>query len=139
MKSLCGGCRCGAIRYECFCEPLAVSFCYCRDCQKASGGPFCNYAVVPADVVKLTQGHPKSYRVVADTGNEVTREFCPDCGTPLFASNRNVFVIAVGSLDEPRDVRPTIAIWLDHAQPWAPVLDDVERFAKNPPITLGNG
>jgi|SRR5271170_2909328 len=139
MKNLCGGCRCGAIRYECFCEPRAVSFCYCRDCQKASGGPFCNYAVVPADNVKLIQGRPKSYRVTADSGNEVTRQFCADCGTPLFAGNRNVFVIAVGSLDEPGDVRPTIAIWLDSAQPWAPFLDDVERFAKNPPITLGDG
>src|SRR5262245_51568873 len=33
MKDLSGGCRCGAIRYSCFCEPLAVSYCYCRDCQ----------------------------------------------------------------------------------------------------------
>ena len=49
MKKLSGGCRCKAIRYECVSEPLAVSFCYCRDCQQASGGPFCNYAVVPAE------------------------------------------------------------------------------------------
>jgi hypothetical protein len=139
MKNLCGGCRCGAIRYECFCELVAVSFCYCRDCQKASGGPFCNYAVVPAESVKIIQGSPKSHKVVAESGNEVARQFCSDCGSPLFAGNRNVFVIAVGSLDEPAAVRPTIAIWLESAQPWAPVLHDVERFAKNPPLTLGDG
>jgi hypothetical protein len=139
MKNLSGGCRCGAIRYECFCQPAAVSFCYCRDCQKASGGAFCNYAVVPVEKVKLVHGQPKSYGVVANTGNEVRREFCANCGAPLFASNGHVFVIAVGSLDEPKDVEPTIAIWLDSAHPWAPVPSGVERFSRNPPITLGNG
>jgi hypothetical protein len=137
MKDLSGGCRCGAIRYSCFCEPLAVSYCYCRDCQKTSGGPFCNYAVVPAESVKLLHGMPKSYRVVADSGNEVTREFCGKCGSPLFAKNGVVFVLAVGSLDEPKLVKPTIAIWLDSAQPWAPIASDVARFNGNPPITLG--
>ena len=137
MKNLCGGCRCEAIRYECFSEPLAVSFCYCRDCQQASGGPFCNYAAVPAESVKLLRGQPKGHTVEAETGTKVTREFCRDCGSPLFARTRNVFVIAVGSLDQPEYVRPTIAIWLDSAQPWAPILEHVQRFAKNPPITLG--
>jgi hypothetical protein len=80
---------------------------------------------------------PKSYRVVADSGNEVTREFCGKCGSPLFAKNGVVFVLAVGSLDEPKLVKPTIAIWLDSAQPWAPLASDVARFNGNPPITLG--
>ena len=61
MEKLSGGCRCGAIRYECVSAPLAVSFCYCRDCQQASGGPFCNYAVVPAEAVTVTQGQTKRY------------------------------------------------------------------------------
>jgi hypothetical protein len=135
--NLCGECRCGAIRYECFGEPLAVSFCYCRDCQKASGGPFCNYAIVPIGSVNLTRGLPRSHRVIADSGGEVIREFCGDCGSALFARNDNVFVIAVGSLDQPAQVQPTIAIWLDSAQPWAPIPNDVERFSRNPPITLG--
>jgi hypothetical protein len=137
MKDLSGGCRCGTIRYSCFCEPLAVSYCYCRDCQKTSGGPFCNYAVVPAESVKLTKGMPKSHRVVADSGNEVIREFCGICGAPLFAKNGVVFVLAVGSLDDPNQAKPTIAIWLDSAQPWAPIPNDVTRFNGNPPITLG--
>lgn len=137
MTKLGGGCRCGTIRYECHSEPLTVSFCYCRDCQKASGGPFCNYAVVPAEAVKITKGQTKSYVVHADSGNTVQREFCAECGTPLFASNGKVFVLTVGSLDDARDIRPTIAIWLDSAQPWAPVPDNVGRYPQNPPITLG--
>jgi hypothetical protein len=138
MKKLSGGCRCNAIRYECVSEPLAVSFRYCRDCQQASGGPFCNYAVVPAGAVTITKGQPKSYTVQADSGNTVQREFCAECGAPLFARNGTVFVLTVGSLDDARDITPTMAIWLDSAQPWAPIPEHVERFRKNPPITLGN-
>lgn len=111
MKKLSGGCRCKAIRYECVSEPLAVSFCYCRDCQQASGGPFCNYAVVPAGAVTITKGQPKSYTVQADSGNTVQREFCAECGAPLFARNGNVFVLTVGSLDDARDITPSHPPW----------------------------
>jgi hypothetical protein len=137
MTPLKGSCRCGAIRYECVSAPQAVSFCYCRDCQKASGGPFCNYAVVAAEDVRLLQGQPKGYVVQAESGNPVRREFCAECGTPLFASNGRVFVLTVGTLDDPREIRPTIAIWLDSAQPWAPVPEKVQCFAQNPPFTVG--
>lgn len=136
MTKLSGGCRCGAIRYECLSEPLAVSFCYCRDCQKASGGPFCNYAVVPQEAVRITGEGVKSSVVQADSGSTVERDFCASCGTPLFARNGKVFVLTVGSLDDPSGIQPTIAIWLDSAQPWAPIPDNVERFGQNPPITL---
>jgi len=90
MKKLSGGCRCKAIRYECVSEPLAVSFCYCRDCQQASGGPFCNYAVVPAGAVTITKGQPKSYTVQADSGNTVQREFCAECGAPQHRARSRV-------------------------------------------------
>ncbi|MDA0823668.1 MAG: GFA family protein [Proteobacteria bacterium] len=137
MTTLSGGCRCGKIRYTCDTAPITVSFCYCTDCQKASGGPFCNYAVVPAEAVTVNQGATVHYTVEASTGNVVKREFCAHCGAPLFASTNNVFVITVGSLDDPSTVPPAIAIWLDSAQPWAPIPENVERFARNPPITLG--
>jgi len=28
-----GGCRCGAVRYECTAEPIATIHCHCRDCH----------------------------------------------------------------------------------------------------------
>ncbi len=136
MTTRTGGCRCGNIRYDCSSDPMAVSFCYCHDCQKASGGPFCNYAVVPVEAVTITKGQTQGYAVEAASGNTVSREFCGDCGSPLFARNQNVFVLTVGSLDDASGIPPTIAIWLDSAQPWAPIPDNVERFRENPPITL---
>ncbi|HCU89469.1 MAG TPA: aldehyde-activating protein [Gammaproteobacteria bacterium] len=132
-----GGCRCGSIRYGCASDPSMVSFFYCRDCQKASGGPFCNYAVVPVAAVTIIKGQTQSYVVEAASGNTVRREFWGECGSQLFASNKNVFVLAVGSLDDAYGICLTIAIWLDSALPWAPIPDDVDHFRQNPPITLG--
>ena len=32
-----GGCLCGAVRYEATGEPSMAGYCFCEDCQKASG------------------------------------------------------------------------------------------------------
>lgn len=55
---LTGGCACGAVRFESSAEPLVSLQCHCRDCQRASGGPFASYVVVPAGAFNLTHGHP---------------------------------------------------------------------------------
>lgn len=38
MKTITGGCACGAIRYEVTAEPIVTFNCHCRDCQKTTGG-----------------------------------------------------------------------------------------------------
>ena len=76
-----GGCACGAIRYECSSEPLAMLNCHCRDCQQSSGAPFASGVVVPRSSVKVT-GSPKTYSVRASSGALTTRSFCSNCGSP---------------------------------------------------------
>ena len=51
-----GGCACHAIRYETTAEPVLTLHCHCRDCQRASGGPFSSFFIVPAEAFKLVQG-----------------------------------------------------------------------------------
>ena len=41
-------------------------------------------AVTPAGDVRITHGSPKRYTAKADSGNEITRVFCGECGTPLY-------------------------------------------------------
>jgi len=130
-----GGCKCGAVRYECTAEPILMSFCYCRDCQLGSGSAFGSFVLVPPRSMRLISGRTKRYAFKTDSGRTMTKEFCPECGTPLFSSTENIFAIAAASLDEPSGLKPSIAIWLDSAQPWAPVPHEMERFAKNPPIS----
>ncbi len=79
-----GGCLCGKIRYECSGEPAFSLLCHCRDCQRQSGSAFIAAARMPASGFRITQGEPRRYVSKSDSGNDVTRIFCGDCGGPLY-------------------------------------------------------
>ena len=51
-----GGCMCGAVRYECEVEPIAMGNCHCRDCQRATGSAFAAAILVPTSTVNITGG-----------------------------------------------------------------------------------
>jgi hypothetical protein len=130
-----GGCLCGAVRYTCTAEPFATLYCHCRDCQHASGGPNSTIVMVPKAAVEVTQGEVRSYAKKSDGGDDVTRQFCADCGSPLFSvlgSNPDLWVIKAGSLDDPSWLVPSMNIWIDSAVPWAHIADDLPQMAKNP-------
>ena len=130
-----GGCRCGAIRYECSAEPLMVAYCHCRDCQFASGGPFSTVLLVPRSAVSRSGSEPGAHAVEAESGATVTRRVCSACGSPLFSelsANPEIFVIKAGTLDDPSWLRPAAHIWTESAQPWAELQADLPKFPKNP-------
>jgi hypothetical protein len=80
-----GGCMCGAIRYECEAEPIAMGNCHCRDCQRATGSGFAAAVLVPISAVKIS-GEVKYHEVTGDSGAIVRRGFCSNCGARLFVS-----------------------------------------------------
>jgi hypothetical protein len=131
MTERTGGCLCGAVRFTLSTEPLATRICWCRDCQHLAANGTVNL-MVAADGLTVT-GALAEHTKTADSGNAVTRQFCPTCGTHLFAksSARPQFrVLRVGNLDEPSSIQPTVNIWTDSAPTWAcldPALERVER------------
>ena len=77
-----GGCHCGAVRYVCSAEPTSVVNWHGGDCQQIAGSAFITGVLVPEGSVTVN-GELKSYKVKADSGNGVTRNFCPICGTKI--------------------------------------------------------
>jgi hypothetical protein len=131
-----GGCACGAIRYECSAPPLRMLNCHCRDCHIAGGGAYSPTVIMTRDAVNITSGRTAVYERIADSGNIAKREFCPNCGSPLFASSsaRPGFVgIRAASLDNPAWFSPEANVWMDSAQPWDCIDPAVPAFAKNRP------
>ncbi|HKV53802.1 MAG TPA: GFA family protein [Candidatus Binataceae bacterium] len=129
-----GGCSCGAVRYECAADPVFTANCHCRDCQRASGGGFVSVVGVPRDAVKIT-GEVKYFDVTGDSGNPISRGFCPNCGSRLFAKPAAapaMMGIMAGSLDDSGWYRPAMNIYTSSAQPWAHMDPALPKFPKMP-------
>jgi len=133
---LTGGCACGRIRYEASGQPIIFGSCYCRQCQYASGGAPSHAFLMLKSELKVMPAMPRAWRSTSEKGNQVTRYFCEQCGTPLFAessANPAVVSIKAGSLDDPGVFKSSGSIWVSSAQPWHHVDPDLPRFDKEPP------
>ncbi len=130
-----GGCHCGYITYEAEINPDAVSICHCTDCQMLTGSAF--RVVVPAkkEGFTLLTGQPKIYIKTADSGNKRAQAFCPECGTPIYAtaaSDPQVFGIRVGTARQRAELRPKKQIWCRSAQGWVMDLKSLPQIAEQP-------
>ncbi|SDZ16572.1 Uncharacterized conserved protein [Jannaschia faecimaris] len=96
MKNAQGGCLCGNVRYETRGQPVKVTLCHCRFCQRATGGAYLVEPIFEAQAFRLTKGVPKTYtHVSGGSGKEVFVHFCDTCGTKLFLQFER-FADAVG-------------------------------------------
>ena len=134
MPELQGRCLCGQFSYESSAAPLATMICHCKNCQRQGGAAFSVNVVVPADAV-TTKGDLKSFLDKADSGNTVERQFCADCGSPIFSrlsANPGIAIIKAGTLDDTSGLQPSGEVWCDSAQAWVKPLVEGARFPKNP-------
>ena len=129
-----GGCRCGRVRYNCAEEPTFVGHCHCRDCQYASGGGFSTIVGVPTAALSMT-GELSAFTVDTDSGNQVTRKFCPICGSPILSelsANAAMTVLKAATLDDPSWLEPAVEIWKASSQPWTSSLGQLPQFDRSP-------
>lgn len=100
-----GGCLCGAVRYATTADPLRVTFCHCRFCQRATGGAYMVEPIFDASAFEVTNGVPATYEHRSEgSGKRVTIHFCASCGTKVFLSlERFPGVVGVygGTFDNP--------------------------------------
>lgn len=128
-----GGCLCGSVRYTLSGDPVVARICWCRTCQKISGNGTAN-VIFPTSAIEVT-GSMGCYTSPADSGNEITRQFCATCGCHLFAgsSARPQFrVVRIGTLDEPSSIAPAMNIWAASAPSWACLDPALAREAGQP-------
>lgn len=133
MTERTGRCLCGAVSFKLSAEPLATRICWCRDCQHLAANGTVNL-LVAADALSIS-GSLAEYTKTADSGSEITRQFCPSCGTHLFAksSARPQFrVVRAGNLDEPSSIQPSVNIWAASAPSWACLNPAIEREEQQP-------
>jgi hypothetical protein len=84
---------------------------------------------------RITKGTPKHYLANSDSGNEVARVFCGDCGTPVYvqvATRLDIVGVRVCTFDDPSWFRPEANIFAKSAQPWDYFDPAVPRFETYP-------
>ena len=134
MARFSGGCQCGDVRYEIDADPVFSAQCSCRDCQMASGTGHSTFAAFPRDALNVT-GVATRYTCQGESGGDVTRAFCPRCGSRLYSFSDlggPLVMITASSLDDPASVKPTIAIYQKSAQPWDHVDPGLQKFPGPP-------
>lgn len=136
-NSITGGCLCGKIRYT-VSQPLKnIIACHCTHCQKTSGSGASFNTLVPKSALTFTSGQPKVYVDTAQSGNTLYRNFCGDCGSPIFSQRAKMpetLVLKVGTLDISDDMKIVMNIWTNSARPWMHIDSATECHPENRPI-----
>lgn len=119
VKSVEGGCLCGAIRFAIRLPTLWCAHCHCSMCRRAHGAGFVTWVGV-ADAAFAFTGDVRHLSDYASSDAAV-RSFCSRCGTPfLFRSSRwpGETHVAMACLDGPIDRLPETHAYADDHVPW---------------------
>jgi len=113
MPKLTGNCLCGAVSFEADGEPAFQANCHCKDCRQMSGSPFATLVFMQSSDVQVS-GEVKAFNHAADSGNILTKEFCPNCGSQMFgksASREGMMALRWGSINEQEHVQPQVNVF----------------------------
>ncbi len=130
-----GGCLCGAVRYEISGAPIMSGFCHCQMCQKLSGAGH-SFGMMIQESAFRANGATKGYAWTADSGNKVTTEFCPTCGSPLFGRSSGypgMVVVRVAILDDSSSFEPQMSVYTKRRQSWDHDFSAIPSFPTMPP------
>jgi hypothetical protein len=87
---------------------------------------------VKKDSLTVT-GLTKEVTRIADSGNEVTGAFCPECGVRIYHAPKSapdMLSLKPGTLDDTSWLWPDLFIWMKRAQAWLPVPDGVKALER---------
>lgn len=125
-----GSCLCGAVHYRSAADPQLVGQCHCVDCRKSSGTDHCTHVIIPVDGFAVS-GEVRFYDHPADSGNIVSRGFCPQCGAPVYSKNSampGLVFVRASSLDDLEIAKPQMIVYASRAPSWAQLDPSVATF-----------
>lgn len=122
-------CSCGAVTLSLPGPSKLVVACHCIDCQRRTGAPFSVGTFFSADAVSIS-GVTKEYSRTADSGGNVRRYFCPNCGSTLYWKADNLpgmIGVAVGAIADPSYPPPVRSVFEQTRHAWVQI-DGAEHF-----------
>ena len=122
-------CHCGSLRAKTSGDPLTVTLCHCRDCQRRTGAVASSGAIFAKAEVTV-EGEWKVFERDAAEGRRVRFHFCPNCGTSLYWEgdfNADLCGIAVGAFADPTFPPPLLSVYEQSRHEWVQLPDGVKR------------
>ncbi len=108
--------------------------CHCSDCRAATGAAYGTLVFVDEAALSIS-GTPKVFKHKSDSGSDMEKLFCPDCGSQMFGRNSNrpgVVSVRAGVLDQSDLVKPAVNVYLSSKIPSTPVDPELKGFDKMP-------
>lgn len=139
MSEILGGCLCEKVRYKISQPPLSQGICYCHQCQKVGGVYGSPLVVLRKDALKCSDATLSFCKTQSHRGSTVTRNFCRDCGTHIFAQISDVpeFVtVRAATFDDFRLFVPQYLVWTGSVGPSCDLPVGVLSFAENAPLEV---
>ncbi|MCJ9696945.1 Imm63 family immunity protein [Rhizobium sp. PRIMUS64] len=97
-------CLCRAVQISCGNPVGPGGYCHCEDCRKSTGSAFGVNIPFEMSEFRVVCGEVGAFTKSTDAGNELTRHFCVNCGSPLYGTSPQypgrVYVRA-GVIDQP--------------------------------------
>lgn len=123
-------CSCGQLQLVVRGAPVRISVCHCLACQRRTGSVFGVQARFPADGITI-KGQSKAYRRSADSGNQITGHFCPECGSTVYLTldiEPDLIGVPVGAFADPDFPAPPASIYEQHRHHWISLPEDIEHW-----------
>jgi len=121
-----GGCNCGGVRYHISGEMRPVSFCHCKQCQRATGHIVAATACSGQDISFENNDTLQWYESSAG----IFRGFCNNCGSNLFwkPDGRDEWSIMAGTLDDTSGIDANVHIFVGDKADYFEITDELPKF-----------
>ena len=133
--SVVGKCNCGAVEVSCDVAPKEIIACHCENCQRATGGPSSFNIVMPETAARVSKGQTRVFTETSDSGNQLERHFCAECGSPIFSATpafAGHLILKAGLFQGVEGLNVVMNIYTDSAASWAHIDSTIPSHAKMP-------
>lgn len=135
-----GSCQCGNISYEVPDEYIALTLCYCSECQKVSTGVGSYSMFVATDTFKLITGHLESWERLSGAGTRNVAYFCPKCSNRIYHQNPeepSFIRLKAGTLENASELEPDMHLWVQSAPEWVRFPEGAVTYDTQPTLEEG--
>jgi hypothetical protein len=134
MTKISGKCLCGAVSFNGDVDIKMMANCHCKDCRAATGAAYGTLVFIDPNEIDIS-GEPKIFKHTADSGANMEKHFCPNCGSQMFGKNSNrpgMISIRAGILDQTDVVKPAVNVYMQSRIASTPIDPNLKAFERMP-------